>query len=92
MTQVWDESAASYRHLSETIAFYDFTNTELVRAARLGSGMNIVDLACGAGHTTRAIIENVGSRCSIYAIDSSREMIRLASESHSLSCGPVYLR
>jgi SAM-dependent methyltransferase len=40
--------------------------------------MAIVDLACGTGLTTRAILAPLGEACTVYAVDSAQEMLRQA--------------
>ena len=72
----WDASANDYRIESEGIAFYQATNRELIDAGEIRPGMIIVDLACGAGLTTRTILASVGDACTIYAVDSAEEMLR----------------
>jgi trans-aconitate methyltransferase len=76
----WNGSAAAYGVETERISFYRVTNRELVAAARLEPGMVVVDLACGTGLTTRAILAALGEACTVYAVDSAQEMLRQARQ------------
>ena len=74
----WDTSAEVYSIESPRISFYQTTNQELVAAAQLQPGMTVVDLACGAGLTSRTILDLLGEEVSIYAVDIAQEMLRQA--------------
>jgi len=74
----WNSSAETYSIESEKISFYQITNRELITAGRIQPGMSIVDLACGAGLTTRTILALIGDECKIYAVDLAEEMLRQA--------------
>jgi ubiquinone/menaquinone biosynthesis C-methylase UbiE len=74
----WNTSAETYGLESERISFYQVTNRELVAAGEIQPGMSIVDLACGAGLTTRTILASMGDECKIYAVDLAEEMLHQA--------------
>jgi ubiquinone/menaquinone biosynthesis C-methylase UbiE len=76
----WDSSAEAYRTNAEKIGFYQVTNREIVSAGHVHPGMVIVDLCCGSGLTTRAVVSMLGSDCTVYAIDQSSAMLQQAQE------------
>lgn len=75
---LWDTSATVYHSEVEHISFYQVTNRELITAARIQSGMSLIDLACGTGFTTRTILDVVGTAIMIYAVEQSHEMLAQA--------------
>lgn len=74
----WNTTAKTYSVESEKISFYQVTNRELIAAGHIQPGMTVVDLACGAGLTTRTILAAVGDECTIYAVDLAEGMLRQA--------------
>jgi len=76
----WNSSAKMYSVEAEKISFYQVTNQQLITAGQIKLGMTIVDLACGSGLTTRAILSTIGEKCTIYAVDYSEEMLRQAKQ------------
>ena len=76
----WNMSAKAYRVEAEKISFYRTTNHELVTAAKIETGMSVVDLSCGSGSTTRRILASVDGPCVIYAVDLSEEMLQQAKQ------------
>lgn len=84
----WNASAATYRGAAEHISFYRETNRHLAAAAGLRPGMVVVDLACGTGLTTRAVLAAVHGVCTVYAVDLAEGMLREAEQ--SLSGAPVH--
>jgi ubiquinone/menaquinone biosynthesis C-methylase UbiE len=76
----WNTSAEMYSVESEKISFYKVTNQQLIAAGQIQPGMTVVDLACGSGLTTRTILSKIGEKCTIYAVDFAKEMLRQARQ------------
>ena len=57
---------------------YADTSNDLVRLAEISGDQTIVDLACGTGQTTHALLSKVGSGATIHSLDSSPAMLRVA--------------
>ena len=74
----WNTSALTYGVESEKISFYQVTNRELIAVGQLQPGMTVVDLACGAGLTTRTVLFNIGDECTIYAVDLAEKVLSQA--------------
>lgn len=79
--ELWDTIAEAHSAQAYKIAFYQATNSALVVAGQLQPGMRIVDLACGSGLTTRAILATIGDDCRIFAVDLSGEMLSIMRRS-----------
>jgi ubiquinone/menaquinone biosynthesis C-methylase UbiE len=91
--EAWDRSAAEYASFASRSTLYLDTATALVRAAQIGPGMTIVDLACGSGVVSAAIL-SLDCDVRIVATDFSAQMIaeareRLASANVSFHCAPA---
>jgi ubiquinone/menaquinone biosynthesis C-methylase UbiE len=52
----------------------------LIEAAEIGPGDRVVDLACGTGMVTRALLERVGSSGTVLGIDLNPTMLEAAEE------------
>lgn len=59
---------------------YKNTSRDLVNIAKIKKGMSVVDLACGTGITTQAILKKTGDAGKIYAVDFSREMLAVSKK------------
>src|SRR5438309_4418399 len=59
---------------------YDDTSRDLVRLAGIGDARTIVDLACGTGATTRAILAAARPDASIVGIDGAKAMLDVAKK------------
>jgi ubiquinone/menaquinone biosynthesis C-methylase UbiE len=81
-------SSVTYRHFTGTAAENyqrDFVpliatpvSKDLLRVANLQPGEDVLDVACGTGHVTRAAAERVGSTGTVTGIDIAPDMIEVA--------------
>jgi len=73
-----DAAAAGYNSLTGPVSrhFIPF----LLRAARIGLGMRVLDVATGTGLAAEAALAGVGLSGSVVAADISRAMVKLARE------------
>ncbi|MEO8245673.1 MAG: ubiquinone/menaquinone biosynthesis methyltransferase [Chloroflexota bacterium] len=51
---------------------------DAARAARVGPGMRVLDVACGTGHLARLVADRVGASGEVVAIDASEGMLARA--------------
>jgi ubiquinone/menaquinone biosynthesis C-methylase UbiE len=84
----WDLSAEEYATFASRNNFYRHTAETMLSLAEIEPGMVVVDLACGTGSVTEAILrESYGKAVKIIAIDSSPQM--LACAQRRLACPNV---
>jgi len=84
----WDLSAEEYATFASRNNFYRHTAKTMLSLAEIEPGMVVVDLACGTGSVTEAILgEPYGKAIKIIAIDSSPQM--LACAQRRLACPNV---
>src|SRR5262245_42066054 len=85
--QFYDAAAAGYARLIGPVSrhFIPF----LLRAARVGLGMRVLDVATGTGLAAEAALAAVGLSGSVVAADISRAMVERARE--RLGCAPKAL-
>jgi len=77
----WDLSAEEYSAFASQNRFYRYTAETMVQMAQIEPGMVVVDLACGTGSVTEAILRQpYGKAVKIIAIDSSAQMIARAQK------------
>lgn len=76
----WDDplTAAQYDAFTREHALYHETSRDLVRLAQIERATLVVDLACGTGVTTAAVLEQAGPDTSVLALDKSPAMIEIA--------------
>ena len=75
----WDLSAEEYAAFASRNSFYRYTAETMVHMAEIEPGMVVVDLACGTGSVTEAILRQpYGKSVKILAIDSSAQMLACA--------------
>ena len=75
----WDLSAEEYAAFASRNGFYRYTAETMVRMAEIEPGMVVVDLACGTGSVTEAILKQpYGKAVKIIAVDSSAQMLACA--------------
>jgi 2-polyprenyl-3-methyl-5-hydroxy-6-metoxy-1,4-benzoquinol methylase len=67
------------RLILQAVTLRPFT-ARLLRDAKIGPGMRVLDLGCGAGDVTMLVAEMVGPSGSVVGIDRSAEAIALARE------------
>lgn len=78
----WDDTrtARLYDEFTQEFPMYDTTSRDLVGLAGTANAATIVDLACGTGVTTRAILDLARPDASVVAIDGSKAMLDVARE------------
>jgi ubiquinone/menaquinone biosynthesis C-methylase UbiE len=69
------ENARRYAEFARTYPTYQQTSRHLVRLAQLAPDARVMDLACGTGVTTEAVLAVLGPDGSIVAIDGSQAML-----------------
>lgn len=79
--EAWDRSAGAYVTFASRNRLYVEVAEALLRAAGIAPGMTVVDLACGSGVVTEAILRRwPGFDIRIIATDYSSQMIAAARE------------
>jgi SAM-dependent methyltransferase len=73
-----EENARRYGQFADEYTLYRRTSQDLVGLACLAGNAHVVDLACGTGATTRALLAVLGPHGSVVAVDSSRAMLSTA--------------
>jgi ubiquinone/menaquinone biosynthesis C-methylase UbiE len=78
----WDDARTVrlYDAFTKRFPMYGETSRDLVRLADVASATTIVDLACGTGATTRAVLAVAPPAATVVAIDSSPAMLSTAQE------------
>ena len=77
--QDWDLSADAYAAFASRNTFYRYTAEKMLQLAGIEPGMVVVDLACGTGSVTEAILRQpYGKAIKIIAIDFSPQMLACA--------------
>lgn len=71
-------TAHAYEEYAQAHSMYKVTAHDLVAIAGIAPGMTVVDMACGIGIVTEAILERLGETGSIISVDMSREMLAVA--------------
>lgn len=69
------ETARLYHEFTAHTRMYQELSQEMVRLAQIQPGMRVLDLGCGTGVTTQAVLD-VGGH--VYAVDMSEPMLALA--------------
>jgi ubiquinone/menaquinone biosynthesis C-methylase UbiE len=72
------ENAQRYNTYALKFPTFRETSRDLVELADLSTGMVVMDLACGTGITTEALLEQVGETGRILAVDASPAMLEIA--------------
>lgn len=73
-----ERTALAYEEYAQAHSMYKVTARDLVAIAEMAAGMTVVDVACGTGIVTEAILGQLGETGSIIAVDLSREMLAIA--------------
>ncbi len=78
----WNDSrtAKTYDSYSKTYSSYKLTSRDLVRLAQVEKGHRVVDLACGTGVTSAALLDVLGETGHVYAVDLAPAMLAIAQE------------
>lgn len=72
------ETARRYKIFTERTTMYQELSRVMVELADIQPGMRVLDVGCGTGITTQAVLPNVGERGHIYALDISGPMLEVA--------------
>ncbi|GAA3436262.1 class I SAM-dependent DNA methyltransferase [Kutzneria kofuensis] len=77
---VWHspQTADRYDRYTQKFPLYATTSARLVAAAGIRPGSRVLDLGCGTGVTTRALLARVGPAGQVLAVDSSPAMLDTA--------------
>jgi ubiquinone/menaquinone biosynthesis C-methylase UbiE len=75
-----EETARRYQIFTERTTMYQELSQVMVALAELKPGMQVLDLGCGTGVTTQAVLPVLGSNGHVYALDMSGPMLKLARE------------
>lgn len=77
--QDWDLSAEAYAAFASRNTFYRYTAETMLQLAGIEPGMVVVDLACGTGSVTEALLRQpYGKAIKIIAVDFSSQMLACA--------------
>lgn len=73
----WDDAATAraYAEFCARHRMYADTSADLVRLAAIEGDATVVDLACGTGQTTKAVLDVLGSGGTVHAVDGSAAML-----------------
>lgn len=72
------ENAEAYDRFARTYRMYRETSADLVRIAEIGPGETVVDLGCGTGVTTEAVLTAVGGDGRVIGVEASPDMLAVA--------------
>lgn len=75
------ENARRYADFARTHPTYRDTSRDLVDLARPAADATVVDLACGTGATTEAVLSVLDERGRVIAVDASPAMLAMARSS-----------
>lgn len=73
-----DENARRYADFTRTHSLYRQSSQDLVRLADLAADASVVDLACGTGATTQAVLAVLGADGRVLAVDAAQAMLTQA--------------
>lgn len=78
----WNNASTTqkYDSYAKTFSTYRDTSRDLVQLAKIEAEMHVVDLACGTGVTSQAILKALSGSGHIYAIDQSPAMLAVARQ------------
>jgi ubiquinone/menaquinone biosynthesis C-methylase UbiE len=75
-----ERNAHMYDRFTRQFPLYRLTSTDLVRCAELQPDSHVLDLACGTGVTTAAVLDVLGPTGRVTAVDASAAMLQIAAE------------
>jgi SAM-dependent methyltransferase len=78
-----DDNALRYDAFARLYPMYRETSRDLVTLARPSGGSTVLDLACGTGVTTEAILSVLGPGGRVIAVDRSPAMLEVAAGAFS---------
>ncbi|MDQ6834206.1 MAG: methyltransferase domain-containing protein [Chloroflexota bacterium] len=73
-----ERTAHAYEEYAQAHSMYKATAHDLVAIAGITPGMTVVDVACGTGIVTEAILEQLGETGSVTGVDRSSAMLAIA--------------
>lgn len=74
------ETARRYKIFTQKSTMYQELSQVMVELAGIEPGMRVLDLGCGTGVTTQAVLQAMGDRGHVYALDISESMLTVARE------------
>jgi ubiquinone/menaquinone biosynthesis C-methylase UbiE len=88
LRQAWlaQETAARYRVFTQHSSLHQRLSRVLVEMACIRPGMRVLDLGCGTGVTTSAVVDALDGIGQVYALDLSEAMLVIAREEILVSC------
>lgn len=86
MQQLWDANARQYDEFASSYPLYRESSRLLVDSASIRPGMVIIDLGCGTGITTSAILKRLKNRGHLIGVDISSKMIEIAQSRIKSKC------
>jgi SAM-dependent methyltransferase len=80
MTKGWEdeENARRYDAYARRFPMYDRTSEDLVDRVGLTPGAQVVDLCCGTGRTTLAVLAALGAEGRVTGVDGAAAMLAIA--------------
>lgn len=75
-----EETARRYQHFTEKTPMYQELSAVMVELAQLQPGLRVLDLGCGTGVTTQAVLPALGGQGEVYALDLSPAMLEVARQ------------
>jgi ubiquinone/menaquinone biosynthesis C-methylase UbiE len=72
------ETARRYQHFAQRTTMYQELSQLMLELVAIEPGMRVLDLGCGTGVTTQAVLAELGGRGHVYALDISEAMLRVA--------------
>ena len=78
--QAWleAETARRYQRFAQQTTMYQELSHIMVDLAGIEPGMTVLDLGCGTGVTTQAVLARLGERGRVFALDLSAAMLEVA--------------
>lgn len=74
------ETALRYKQFTQQTTMYQELSQLMVQLAEIEPGTGVLDLGCGTGVTTQAVLQVLGDRGHVYAVDVSAPMLAVARE------------
>lgn len=75
-----NETARRYKVFTEQTTMYQELSQKMVELADIQPGMRVLDLGCGTGVTTRAVLQALDGRGQVLAVDISGPMLQIARQ------------
>lgn len=76
----WNDviNAKKYDDYAKRFPTYRDTSRDLVHLAEIKPGMRVIDLACGTGVTSQAVLKALNGTGHLYSVDMSQAMLDIA--------------